>query len=429
MKSPLHDFTATEALAEIRAGRLSGEALVRGCIERIRQCETELQCWSHFDESHALAQARSSDRQAAGKTLQGIPVAIKDMIYTADMPTRHNSPLYENHWPKLDAACVSLLRSAGAVIMGKATTVEFASMGRNAPTRNPRHPGHTPGGSSSGSAAAVAAAMVPLALGTQTGGSTIRPASFCGVYGMKPSYGLIPVEGVRAYAPSMDTVGLIARSVADIGLLCEALHVTDDMAVPDKQPAELKIGLFRTPMWSQADECSRRAVLDAAARFEAAGIHVEDIDHHHDFEAISAAQNTLMHGEGRRAFLAEYHRAPGQLHDATVGEAQNRLGITFEQLRRAYDCIARGRIGLEAACSGFDAWLTPAVVGEAPPGLESTGSALFNRGWSALHMPCITLPCAVGPSGLPVGIQLVAARFRDRALLHTAAICDRILRR
>jgi len=293
------ELDASKAIAEMRRGRLTSEDYIKACLCRIQAREYSVKAWSFIDPEAVLEEARKRDRQReegrGSGPLHGVPVAIKDMIYTADMPTQHNSPLYEGYWPRYDAACVRLLKNAGAVIMGKAHTVEFASMGRLAPTHNPLDLERTPGGSSSGSAAAVADFMVPLSLGTQTGGSTIRPAAFCGLFGMKPTYSLIPVEGVRPYAPSLDTVGLMARTFADLQLLCQALLVIEEPPIPIVDNSTCRIGVLRTNMWSKAESSSKRAVLKMAEVLAASGIEVVEVDSNLDFDELTDAQNIFLY--------------------------------------------------------------------------------------------------------------------------------------
>lgn len=411
-----HTLTAFQAAEAMASGKLTSRELVQSCLDRIAMRDGETKAFAHVDPELALAQARECDARPARGPLHGIPVAIKDMIDTADQPTEYNSPIYQGFRPARDAACVSILRSQGAVILGKAATVEFASLGDTPPTTNPNDPGRTPGGSSGGSAAAVGDLMVPIALGTQTGGSIIRPASFCGVYGFKPSYGLVSTEGIKVYAQSLDTIGWMARDAADLALVARAFGVVET-PVQVRNPEGLTIGLFKTPHWMEADEESRQAVEQAAAQFEAAGSRVIDIAQVEEFEHLTEAQDRVMHWEGRGAYRAEYLAAHDQLHVNFRNEVENSLGRTAGDIRAAEDTIARARIAFESAFAGCDAWLTPAVPGEAPEGLDSTGLATFNRMWTALHVPCVTVPGLTGPNRLPVGVQLVAPRLEDACLL------------
>ncbi|MDE0146752.1 MAG: amidase [Rhodospirillaceae bacterium] len=420
------ELTAAAAADAIAAGNLTSEALVRACLDRIAEREATVQAWAWLDPDAAIAEARRRDAEPPRGPLHGVPVGIKDMIDTGDMPTEYNSPLYPGHRPARDAACVSILRSAGLVVLGKVATVEFASLGRTAPTRNPLDPGHTPGGSSSGSGAAVGAGMAPLALGTQTGGSVIRPASFCGVFGMKPSYGLIGTEGIKVYAQSLDTIGYMARSAEDLTRLSLVLGVVEEMPEPAALPA-LRIGVCRTPHRAEAAPETREAIDRAANRLAEAGAAIEAVADPPAFDGLTEAQDRIMHWEGRGAYRAEYLAQPALLHPAFRDEVENAKGRTIPQINEAYDRMAVARIEFAAAFAGYDAWLTPAVIGEAPAGLESTGEALFNRMWTALHGPCITIPAHRGPNGLPVGVQIVSPRLSDAGLLAVAEAISPVL--
>jgi Asp-tRNA(Asn)/Glu-tRNA(Gln) amidotransferase A subunit family amidase len=419
------ELSAAQALAALAGGDLSSEQLVRACLERIQALNDELAAFVYVDPAAALAQARRCDQGPATGPLHGLPFAVKDMIDTGTMPTTYNSPCYEGFRPARDAGCVASLRSQGGVLLGKVATVEFASVGRVPPTRNPHDPHRTPGGTSAGSAAAVAARMVPLALATQTGGSTIRPASFCGVAALKPTFGRVSTDGVRPYAPSLDTVSWMGRRVADLALLARAYRLAD--SATNKRRQRPVIGVCRTPYWGEAEPATRHVLEEAAERLRAAGYEVRDTDALDGWDRLNEAQDIIMHGEGRGAYLAEYLQAGCDLHPDIRDEVENAKGLEASDLRWAYDYVGRARMAVDAALENYDAWLTPAVPGEAPLGLEDTGLATFNRLWTALHVPCIVLPGFTGPSGLPVGIQLVARRFEDAALLQVAERVEQAL--
>ncbi|MDH3619918.1 MAG: amidase [Gammaproteobacteria bacterium] len=407
--------TASEALRLIADGDMNSGDYLRLCVEAIDEREKKVGAFASIDRSPAAI---------ASGPLSGIPIGVKDVIDTGDLPTECNSPLYQGHQAAHDAGCVSVLRSRGAVVLGKTTTVEFASLGRVARTVNPHNEAYTPGGSSSGSAAAVASGMVPVALGTQTGGSIIRPATFCGVAALKPTFGIVPISGLKPYAPSLDTIGWMARSIEDLRLILDCF----DPLHSEETPREtLRIGFYRTGYWDQASVETRGALAEARAILEAAGHAVVDVDDLPEDAMLNAAQDTIMHAEGRLSFLAEYSLWRDRMHDELRDEVENVRRITPAQLAGAYDFLGKMRPVVEEAMSGFDAWLTPAVPGEAPAGLTSTGDAVFNRLWTGLHMPAVALPGFTGPRNLPVGIQLVAPRFRDRALLNVAAILESLL--
>jgi Asp-tRNA(Asn)/Glu-tRNA(Gln) amidotransferase A subunit family amidase len=411
-------MSAAEAARAIQAGRLTSESLVAACLERIAARDGELAAWVHVDAKASLAQARELDRQSSRGPLHGIPVGIKDIIDTEDMPTEHGSPIYRGNRPQADAAAVALLRQAGCVILGKTATAEFANLHPPA-TRNPRNPAHTPGGSSSGSAAAVADRMVPLALGTQTGGSMIRPAAFCGVVGLKPSFGSINRTGVKPVADSLDTLGLFANTVEDVAL---ALNLLSSRPLPDfsaKVPAP-RIGFARTSRWKDADASVQAALESAASQLAAAGAEVRDVALPEAVEALFDAQGLIMNFEAARALAWEqaHHR------DAISVALRKRLDDGWAVSREQYDGAMRtardAQLQFADLMRGFDLLITPSARGEAPLGLASTGDALFNRIWTMLGVPCITLPCGSGPQGLPLGIQLVSAIGQDTALLAHA---------
>lgn len=412
-----HQLNAAEAAAEIAAGRLTSEALVRSCLARIAERDPAVRAWAYLDPILAIQQARERDRMKPLGPLHGVPVGIKDMIDTRDMPTQHNSPIYVGHRPNQDAACVSLLRSAGAVILGKTETHEFAAGGRLPLTRNPHDLDHTAGGSSSGSAAAVADYMVPLALGTQTAGSTLRPASFCGVYAMKPTWGVVSREGAKTYSISLDTIGWFGRSIADLALLAEALGATSGPNSDVPEPATLRIALCRTPMWERAEPASRAAVETAAERLRGAGHRVEPLELPERLARLTDIQPRVMRGEGKAAFLPEYRAHYDLLHQDFRDRVEDRDKIGPRGLRDALDFAASCRPEFDQIVAEFDAVLAPGAVGEAPLGLLSTGDPLFQRMWTLLHVPCINIPGFAGVHGLPIGVTLLAPRYEDARLL------------
>ena len=413
-------MTAAAAALAIREGRLTSEALTRACLQRIEARDPTVKAWSFVDPAHALRQAREADKRPPLGPLHGVPVGIKDMIDTRDMPTQHNSPIYVGHRPGQDAAFVETLRAGGAVILGKTDTTEFAAAGRPAATRNPHNPAHSAGGSSSGSAAAVADDQVPLAFGTQTGGSTIRPASFCGIPAMKPSWGAISREGLKLYSVTLDTLGIYGRDIADLDLVCDVFDVHDDAAPRPVTAAGSRVALCRSPAWDRATPAVAAAMDLAVERLRTAGVTVEMLDLPDSFSRLGDMQRTVMHAEGRAAFL-NLARAHGHLlHDDFHSRVENRDRITRAQLLEAYDRAASCRAEFDALAGGYDAVLTPSAPGEAPVG-KSPGDAVFNRMWTLLHVPCVNLPCTTGPAGLPIGVTLTSPRYTDRQLLRAAA--------
>jgi amidase len=424
MTAQLNNLSAAEAARRIAAGELTSEALVAACLDRIAAREKDVLAWAHLDPQLALAQARALDRERPRGPLHGVPVGIKDVIDTADMPTEYNSPIYRGHRPRADAACVAVLRRAGCVILGKTVTTEFAN-NHPAKTRNPHNPAHTPGGSSSGSAAAVADGMVPLALGTQTGGSTIRPASYCGVTGMKPSFNSINRAGLKFVSESLDTIGLFARGAEDAALL---LHVLSGRALPDGKTAanrKPRIGLFRTPRWQEAGAAVQAAVESAAARLAQAGARVTALEAPDGYAALYDEQERLMRFETARALAWEHAHHAGELS----ASLRSRIEDGWARPRAEYDAartLARDCRGAFAdRMRDLDFLVTPGTTGEAPATLATTGNSLFNRVWTLLGVPCVTLPFGTGPAGLPLGVQLVGAFDRDTELLGWSAWAER----
>jgi Asp-tRNA(Asn)/Glu-tRNA(Gln) amidotransferase A subunit family amidase len=415
-------LAASDAIAKIKAGEITSESLVRSCLDRINACEADIRAWSYLDADAAIYQAREFDKASNPGPLCGVPVAIKDIIDTRDMPTQHNSPIYVGHCPGTDASCVTQLKAAGAVIMGKVDTVEFASLGRKARTANPHNIEHTPGGSSAGTGAAVGAQMVPLGIGTQTGGSTIRPASFCGTYGMKPTYCTTSFGGAKPYSQSLDTIGWLGNSAMDLALVAQALAVIDQPGTAG-EISTMKIGYYEGPHWDETLPETRDALNKAAELLANAGAIVEKVSSPPEFAELTHAQDIIMHGEGRTAFVAEYMAHRHSLHEKFCDEVENKMGITSQQFRWVYDHIGACRPKFDLAFEGYDAWLTASVPGEAPKGLENGGVATFNRMWTALHVPCINIPSFKGPNNLPVGVQLIARRFDDK---HLLAVCDEV---
>lgn len=411
MPSPLNELTAAEAARRIASNRLTSEALVASCLERIAVREDDVRAWAYIDADLALRQARQLDREPPRSALHGVPVGIKDVIDTANMPTEYNSPIYRGYRPKWDAACVALLRQAGCVILGKTVTTEFAN---NHPshTRNPHHSSHTPGGSSSGSAAAVADHMVPLALGTQTGGSTIRPAAYCGVVGYKPSFNSINRAGLKFVAESLDTIGVLARTAEDAAL---SLQVMSGRAPPDftrPHAGAPRVGLCRTPRWQDADDPTHATVERAAAQLAAAGARISDFELPAGSERLFDEHGKIMGYESARALAWEYLNHPGEISTTL----RPRLDEGWQLPREAYDAarsLTRAcRRRLADQMRDYDFLLTPGAPGEAPDNLDTTGSSVFNRVWTLFGVPCVTLPCGAGPRGLPLGVQLVG-RFDD----------------
>ncbi|HEY1301077.1 MAG TPA: amidase [Stellaceae bacterium] len=419
-------LSARDAAGEIAAGRLGAEALATAYLDRIAAREAVVGAWHHLDRERALAEARARDAGPPQGPLHGVPIAVKDLIDTADMPTGYGSPIYQGHRPAADASCVALARAAGAVVLGKTVTTEFAAF-TPGKTANPRDPAHTPGGSSSGSAASVADGMAPLAFGTQTAGSVIRPASFCGVVGFKPSFGLIARAGVKPLADSLDTVGVLARDVEDAAFFVGAITerpALRHLAPPARPP---HFGLYRTPMWAEAEPVVAAALDRARAALEKAGARIEELAIAPEHHGLAEAQDKVMGFEMARSLADERLRHSAQLSPRLAQMLDAGMAVGVEEYDAARALAETARAGLGRFFDGCDAVLTPAAPGEAPRGLGYTGNPVFNRMWTLLGTPCATVPAHWGGSGLPTGVQLVGRLGDDVRLMACALFLERAL--
>lgn len=412
-------LSARQIAAKVAARELSAEAVVRACLERIAVAEPQVRAWQHLDAPLALARARDIDRGAVEGVLAGVPIGVKDLMDTADMPTTYGSPIYAGYRPTVDAACVAACRQAGAVILGKTVSTEFATF-QPGPTRNPRAPAerpHTPGGSSSGSAAAVAAGMVPLAFGTQTAGSIVRPAAYCGVVGYKPTHGLLPLAGVKALSPSLDTVGVLARSVDDAAFFIGVLARLDLQAT---LPAGLRVGLCHTPHWERASGDARRAFSEAGRLFAGAGAGVVDVQEPGSWPGLTQAQVDVMGYEALAAFAPERRTHPGQFSAAFAAFLEAALAVDGRRFADALRVAEQARAELATLFRTVDVLVAPSSEGEAPEGLDATGNPVFNRMWTLLGVPCVHVPLGRGAAGLPVGVTVIGPRWGDALALAAA---------
>jgi len=403
-------LSATEASRQIAARELSSVELVSACLERIAAREPELRAWAWLDEDAALARARERDGEPSRGPLHGLPVGVKDVIDTADMPTAYGSPIYAGHRPQRDADCVAWLREAGAVVLGKTVTTEFATY-EPPPTVNPVDPARTPGGSSSGSAAAVAAGMVPLAFGTQTAGSVIRPASFCGIAGFKPAHGWRSTTGIKRLSERLDTLGLLARTVDDAALLGGF----------DAPSGEGRVAFCRTPWWDRLEDGGRDALEAAAARLGA-----EEVELPAEFAGLTEAQETVMAFDVARNLEPEWRDHRDELSAAMRDYIERGRTVSDEAAREGAALGERCRAMLPEVFAGFDAFVVPGALGEAPLRTEGhTGDPLLCRAWTFLGVPALSVPGMVGPAGMPVGVQLVG--LDAAAVLGAAASVERKL--
>lgn len=411
----LHCLTATDALRRIRAGTLSPIELIEACLDRIAAREPQIQAFAHFDPE----QARKAAASARPGKLQGLPVGVKDVLDTADMPTAYGSPIWDGWRPRADAAAVAWSRDEGGVVIGKTVTTEFATR-KPGPTTNPHNPAHTPGGSSSGSAAGVADGFFPLAFGSQTAGSVIRPATFCGVVGYKPSFGLISRVGSKLMSDSLDTIGVLARSVADCALLARAVSGRE-LGDPDRRPERApRIGVCRTPVWDKADPETRELLAHVTNSVSQAGAHVEDRDLPESYAALETAHPIVMNVESARALGWELATAREKISDQLTERLDFGLAQSETAIAEAYSVFSRTQAEFSSIMEGLDMLLTPSAPGAAPEGIGWTGDPVFNFIWTSLHVPCVTVPAGTGRKGLPLGIQIVARYGEDRAALAWA---------
>ncbi len=417
--------SVSDLVRAIAAGDASVESVARECLERTAADEPRVRAWAHLDPELALARARELDAVApsARAALHGVPLGVKDIIDTHDLPTEYGSPIYAGHRPRTDAASVTLARQRGMLVVGKLVTTEFAAW-QPGPTTNPHDETRTPGGSSSGPAAAVAAGMVPAAFATQTTGSIIRPAAFCGVVGYKPTHGTLPCVGVKAISESFDTVGVITRTVEDAALVVgalagRALGPPPDLPVP-------RLGICLTPQWDAALPETVALFDELPDTLSRAGGHIEHVTLPESFAGLVDAQHTVWTFEIARCLADEHDRHAEQISD--------RLRIMLEQgsampvaeyevaLRHVRACHAQ----LPAVLDGLDALVTPSAPGEAPA-IATTGDPVFNRAWSALGTPVVNVPAGAGPTGLPLGVQVAGLPGADALTLGAAAWVERAL--
>ena len=416
----LHTLSATEIAAGTRAGDFTCVEVAQACLDRIAARESVVHAWSFLDPDLVLRQARALDAGTERGPLHGVPVGIKDIIETADMPTEMGSPIYAGYRTRSDASCVALMRAAGALILGKTVTCEFAGVAAG-PTTNPHDPARTPGGSSSGSAAAIADCMTAVAFGTQTAGSVQRPSSFCGIVGFKPSFGLVNPQGVKPAAESLDTVGLMARAVEDMELSMRALTGSAPVDWLSAQ-ARLRIGLCRTAHWDTAEPVTQQAVTDAAQRLSDAGHAVREVTLPSPCEDLTITREIVNDFERARGMAYEWQAHREQISAALAKMIRNGFTIPRERYVWALERIAVCRQRVDALFADHDVLLTPAAAGEAPVGLAYTGDHRFQSIWTQLGTPSVTLPTHAGPNGMPISIQLAATRYADDRLLAMAQL-------
>jgi Asp-tRNA(Asn)/Glu-tRNA(Gln) amidotransferase A subunit family amidase len=432
--SQLNWLSASDAARAIRDGAVSAEQVMQACLARVHEADAQVQAWTFLDEKHALAQARARDLdRSEGRPvgpLHGVPVAVKDIFDTCDMPTEDGTVLHAGRTPAHDAKAVALLRAAGAVVMGKTVTTECATYSPGK-TRNPHNPEHTPGGSSSGSAAAVAAGMVPIALGSQTNGSVIRPAAYCGVYGFKPTHGLISRRGVMKLSRALDHVGFFARTLEDIALLAEVLAGWDEddpdtrqrAAIPfrdivrQEPPLQPLLGFVKPPLWERAEAQTREAFAELSGQLKDRVVEI-------DLPAATAEalewHRTIMEAEMAANLDREFEQGRDRLSESLRDQLARGRETRALDYQRALARIPLLNAGFDEIFERCSALVTPAAPGTAPRGLDSTGDPSFCTFWTLCGMPALSLPLMRGENGLPLGVQLVGRRDDDARLLRTA---------
>jgi Asp-tRNA(Asn)/Glu-tRNA(Gln) amidotransferase A subunit family amidase len=425
--SKLLELDAWQAAARLARRELTSVDLVRACLDRVGERDGEVHAFVQIDPDAALAQARALDAGPIRGPLHGLPIGVKDLYDTVDFPTAYGSPVYAGQRPLADAAAVALCREAGALVLGKTVTTEFAYF-QPGPTRNPHNLAHTPGGSSSGSAAAVADRMLPLALGTQTAGSLIRPAAYCGVVGYKPSHGRVTGAGVKSLSQTLDVVGGFGRSVRDVGLLGSVL--TGDLRLTDwAEPTPVRIGLCQTPHWSQVDGDTQQAWAQATATLAPLAAHCVDVVLPQGFDSLVPLQKEVMAFEMARALSHERVQHRNRLSARLVALMDEGMAISGTRHAANLALTAAWRWRMDALFERHDVLLIPSATGEAPAGIEATGDPLFCRSWTLLGLPSVHLPFTRGSKGLPIGLQLVGRHGEDHRLLAAAHwVHERLLR-
>lgn len=415
----LNRLSATVAARKLAAREITAASLLADCLERIAKRESAVHAWTFLDADAAMRRASALDAQPSAGLLHGLPIAVKDLFDTVDMPTSYGSPVYAGHRPAADAACVALARAAGAIVVGKTVTTEFATF-HPGPTRNPRNLQHTPGGSSSGSAAAVADWMVPLAFASQTAGSIVRPAAFCGIVGYKPTYGMVNRVGVKMISDTLDTLGVVARSVPDAALFVAALADRRELLIDEPTIDVPRIGMCRTYEWNRARPETVELFENAGKDLRAAGASVRDVTLSPPFAGLVEAQTTIMVFEVAKSLSHENLVHRKELSADMTRMIDAGLAVSPQRYDAARSLTRTCRAMLAEVFNGFDVLVAPSTEGYAPAGIAATGDPLFNRIWTLLHVPVVHVPVAHAPSALPLGVTIVGAIGDDRATLRAA---------
>lgn len=413
MANEIFELTATELVTLISQRKLKSVDVVAACLARIAELDQDIHAWTSVYPDLAKTAATRIDASPSLPPMAGVPVGLKDNIATQGMVTTYGSPIYATHEPLFDAACVTLCKQAGLVTLGKTASTEFAYRSPSS-CRNPVNPGHSPGGSSSGSAAAVAARMVPLAIGTQTGGSVIRPAAYCGIYGFKPRYADIPFAGVKNLAHTFDTLGLMARSLEDLSLFHTSLHGQPKAGLSDLDSPAPRLAIYRTAFWDEAQPCATECFETMLSQLSAAGTQLNEVRLDALDRDMLAASWIINKYEGSRHFLREWTDARDKLSVPARTLVEEGMSISYADYSHALDVFVRARQLFAQAMGEFDGILSISSPGEAPLGLDDTGPVTFNFIWTATYLPALTLPHFSGPNGLPVGMQVIGTSSHAR---------------
>ncbi|MEZ2126629.1 MULTISPECIES: amidase [unclassified Sinorhizobium] len=417
MPTELNKLTASEIARRTARGEISAREVIEACLDRIAEREDAIKAWSFIDRAQAVELAEQRDRMPTSDPLSGVPIGVKDVIDTADQPTSYNSPIYSSHRPKTDAASVALLKRAGALVPGKTVTTEFANV-YPAATRNPHDVRFSPGGSSSGSAAAVADFMVPVALGTQTAGSTIRPAAYCGVFAIKPTFGSINRAGLKFLAESLDTIGIFSRTPEDLALVLTVLSGRNSVPMaPDRRP---RIGIVQDEHWKTAADTTQANLELACERLARAGAAITVFAMPAGSEDLSDRHKSIMGFESARALAWEMDNFPDLLSDALKARLEDGWGVGREEYDAVRHLAKSCRRAFAQNMQNYDFLLTPSAPGEAPLATAGTGDSVFNRSWTLLGVPCVNVPFGLGPLGLPLGLQLIGKFDDDMSLIAWA---------
>jgi len=429
MDKPLHILSLIEAAEGIKNRRFTSEAYTEALLSRIASLDGNIRAWAWLKPEEAIKAARLSDRHLhAGETpgpLQGLPIGVKDIFATAGVPTEMGSPAFAGHIPDRSAKVIERIEAQGAFVMGKTVTTECAFLFPGK-TRNPWNPRHTPGGSSSGSAAAVAAGFVPAALGTQTNGSVIRPAAFCGVVGFKPTQGLIPIAGALTFSHTLDQPGIFTRRVEDAAWLAASLTGEGGKPSPSSNARSTppRLAAVKTPFWEQAEDDAKQNFRENIQTIRKGGAHVEECELPEIFSHAHRAIRTIMAVESALN-LEELHRKQAPLLSSTlkdfIAEGTNTGAVVYLQ---ALEMRLTLQGELDRFLTKYDAIITPPTTGEAPATLEQTGNPGFCSIWSLCGVPAVTIPVGFGPRGLPLGLQIVGPRGKDRRALSSAHWCE-----